>query len=220
MTYGIKILGGVNNIQIDSDGSNIGLYIVDSGTGSTIPGTVANTFFDKLIAINYVPSSGSVNTLFFNKATTPWTVVNFSGTATPVDWVILDSFPATVSNSGYGVQVFNADGDVCLDTEALQNDGASFTDFAIVGTFSGNPYEDSGPLTTDPTDYVLMNHSSWGPAGETIKIGYFFDNNPNNSLAGIYHYAFNVRFNPRNGQSIERYWTNFVNLFSLKIGSV
>ena len=220
MTYGIKIFGGVDNIQIDSDRSNIGIRIVDSGTSSTITGTVANIFFDKLIAINYIPSSGNQNPLFFNKATTPWTVVNFGGISTPVDWVILDTFPTTASTSGYGVQVFNADGDVCFDTEVLQNDGASFTDFALLGTFSGNPIEDLGPLTTDPTDYVIMNHSTWGSAGETIKIGYLFDNVPTNTLEGIYHYAYNVRYNPRNGLSTERYWTNFVNLFSFKIGSV
>lgn len=220
MTYGIKILGGVDNIQIDSDRSNVGLKIIDSGTSSTIPGTVANTFFDKLIAINYIPASGSVFPLFLNKATTPWSVVNFNGTAIPVDWVILDTFGNTPSTSGYGIQIYNADGDISFDSQALQNDGASFTDFALYGTFSGNPYEDSGPLTPTTTDYVLMNHSTWGPAGDTIKIGYLFDNSSNNALTGIYHYAYNVRFNPRNGLSVERYWTNFVNLFSFKIGSV
>lgn len=210
MTYGVRIQGAIGNLQIDSDRSIVGLRLVDSGTSSTITGTVANTFFNKIVAISYQPSAGGVVDLFINKATTPWTVVNYSGTAVSVDWAIISTFPNIPSTSGYGIQVFNADNDLSFDSKLVFQDGVSITDFATPLTFTGNPATDSAPFTPRLADYVIVNHSEWYPSATNRRTGYRFDNN---TLNGIYHFSQSV------GRT-ERYWTNFVVLIALKIGSV
>lgn len=214
MAYGISIEGGVGNFQINSDTSNIGFKVVNSGTSSDLPGTSAGLGGDKLFAIRYTPSSGTVKNLFVNKQLTPWRVVEENGTFFSVDWVELELFPATPVASGYGIQIFNKDGDLTFDSQNILNQGATFKEFATPGSVSGDPAQADGPLTPNLSEYGTIQHSF---IGSDTYSGYQFANNFF-SRHGIYHLSYFIL--DIFGQPAASYLPNLSDLFAIEIGSV
>ena len=214
MGYGISIEGGVGNFQINSDTSNIGFKVVASGTSSDLPGTTAGIGGDKLFAIQYTPPSGTVKNLFVNKELTPWRVVDENGNPFSVNWVELELFPATPVASGYGIQIFNKDGDLTFDSSNILNQGATFKEFANAFTISGNPGAADGPLTPNLSEYGTINHTLYIA---NIYVGYQFANNFF-SRHGIYYLGY-VEIDVF-GATTTSYINNLSDLFAIEIGSV
>lgn len=214
MTYGISIEGGVGNFQINSDTSNIGFKVVNSGTSSDLPGTSAGLGGDKLFGIRYTPPSGTVKRLFVNKQVTPWRVVEEDGAFFSVDWVELELFPATPVASGYGIQIFNKDGDLTFDSQNILNQGATFKEFVTPGSVSGDPALADGPLTPNLSEYGTIQHSF---IGSDTYSGYEFANNFF-SRHGIYHLSYFII--DIFGQDAASFLPNLSDLFAIEIGSV
>lgn len=215
MTYGISIQGGIGNFQINSDTSNIGFKVVNSGTSSDLPLTSAGLGGDKLFAIRYTPPSGTVKNLFVNKQLTPWRVVEENGTFFSVDWVELELFPATPVASGYGIQMFNKDRDLTFDSQNILNQGATFKEFALAGSVSGDPSAADEPLTPDLNEYATIQHS-FIQSGQSYS-GYRFANNFF-SQHGIYNLSYILI--DVFGSPVTSYLPNFSDLFAIEIGSV
>lgn len=214
MAYGISIEGGIGNFQINSDTSNIGFKVVNSGTSSDLPGTSAGLGGDKLFGIRYTPPSGTVKNLFVNKQLTPWRVVEENGTFFSVDWVELELFPSTPVASSYGIQIFNKDGDLTFDSQNILNQGATFKEFIETDTVSGNPAQADGPLTPNLSEYGTINHALY--IGN-VYVGYQFANNFFNRQ-GIYFLGY-VEIDL--GSTITTsYLPNLSDLFAIEIGSV
>lgn len=214
MAYGISIEGGIGNFQINSDTSNIGFKVVNSGTSSDLPGTSAGLGGDKVFAIQYTPPSETVKNLFVNKQLTPWRVVEENGTFFSVDWVELELFPATPVASGYGIQIFNKDGDLTFDSQNILNQGATFKEFATAASMSGDPAQADGPLTPNLSEYGTIQHSFI--AGNTYS-GYRFANNFF-SQHGIYNLSY-IEIDVF-GSNVASYLPNLSDLFAIEIGSV
>jgi hypothetical protein len=214
MGYGISIEGGVGNFQINSDTSNIGFRVVASGTSSDLPGTTAGLGGDKLFAIRYTPPSGTVKNLFVNKQVTPWTIVDENVTAVAVEWIELDLFPATPIASGYGIQIFNKDGDLAFDSQNILNNGATFKEFANAFTVSGDPSQAAGPLTPNLSEYATIAHSF---IGSDTYSGYRFANNFF-SQHGIYNLSYIII--DVFGSPAISYLPNLSDLFAIQTGSV
>ena len=213
MTYGISIEGGIGNVQITSDTSNIGFRVVNSGTSSDLPGTSAGLGGDKLFAIQYTPPAGTFKNLYVNKQGTSWVVVDQNGNPFSVNWVELGLFPATpVASSGYGIQIFNKNGDLAFDSSSIVSKGATFKEFANAFTVSGNPSQAEGPLTEDLSEYVTIAHAVFA-AGNTYS-GYHFSNG-SGGRTGVYHIFF-VNL----GGFGSGYIKNLSDLFAIKIGSI
>ena len=213
MTYGISIEGGIGNVQITSDTSNIGFRVVNSGTSSDLPGTSAGLGGDKLFAIQYTPPSGTFKNLYVNKQGTSWVVVDQNGNPFSVNWVELELFSeATPSSTGYGIQIFNKDGILAFDSGNVLNKGATFKEFANAFTVSGNPSQAEGPLTEDLSEYVTIAHAVFA-AGNTYS-GYHFSNG-SGGRTGVYHIFF-VNL----GGFGSGYIKNLSDLFAIKIGSI
>lgn len=217
MSYGIEITGGIGNLQISSDRSMTAFRVINSGSSSTITG-VSGTAPDYLVAISYEPANnGEFKNIAINKTTSEWTVVDENGSAVDVNWVVLDLFKsATASTSGYGIQIFNADNDLAYDSQLLlaENQGVTFKETAAPLTFSGNPFNDTNPLTSNLKEYVTVNHCIYAPG---IFIGYRFAKNTTYA-SGISHFSY-IEFSIEFGNTTS-YLSNFSDLFALKIGIV
>jgi hypothetical protein len=217
MSYGIEINGGIGNLQISSDRSMTAFRVIDSGSSSTITG-ISGTAPDYLVAISYEPANnGDFKNIAINKLTSDWTVVDENGSAATVNWVVLDLFKsAAASTSGYGIQIFNASSELAYDSQLLlvENQGVTFKETAAPDTFSGNPLNDSNPLTSNLAEYVTVNHCSYTPE---LFIGYRFAKNTT-FASGISHLSY-LEF-PTEFGSVVSYLPNLSDLFAIKIGSV
>jgi hypothetical protein len=228
MAYGIQIFNGSDVLQIDSDRKMSGLNVVNSSlfagqsAGSTIPGTTVG-FSPNLILINYsgTLSPGSAQYVFINKNTDDWSVVDLNGNPVNVDWAILEPFSRqTPSSSGYGIQIWNSSGELAFDSGLINNGGFTFKNYALPLTFSGNPAQDSGPLTTNLSEFVSVETSNYVP--DNIRMGFLFANQyviGGTAQTGIFFVGeFSIDFLGTGGQ-----WSalgNISQIFSGTIGSV
>lgn len=212
MTYGISIQGGIANYQIDSDTSNIGFRVVNSGTSSAITGS-SGTGGTKLYAIQYTPPAGTFKNLYIKKTVTPWKIVDQNGVDFATNWVELELFSqATPSSTGYGIQIFNKDGILAFDSGNVLNNGATFKEYEEAFTVSGDPSLASGPLTSNLSEYATIAHAVFA-AGNTYS-GYHFSNG-SGGRTGVYHIFF-VNLGGFGGYYIK----NLCALFAIQLGSV
>ena len=215
MTYGISIQGGIANYQIDSDTSNIGFRVVNSGTSSAITGS-SGTVGNKLYAIQYTPPAGTFKNLYIKKSVAPWKIVDQNGVDFAANWVELELFSqATPSSTGYGIQIFNKDGILAFDSGNVLNNGATFKEYAETQTVSGDPSLASGPLTEDLSEYATIAHAIllFDEAGNTYS-GYHFSNG-SGGRTGVYHIFF------VNVSGFGSYYIkNLCALFAIQLGSV
>jgi hypothetical protein len=213
MTYGISIQGGIANYQIDSDTSNIGFRVVNSGTSSAITGS-SGTGGTKLYAIQYTPPAGTFKNLYIKKTVTPWKIVDQNGVDFATNWVELELFSeATPSSTGYGIQILNKDGILAFDSGNVLNNGATFKEYEEAFTVSGDPSLASGPLTTNLSEYATIAHAVFA-AGNTYS-GYHFSNG-SGGRTGVYHIFF-VNLGGFGGGG---YIKNLCALFAIQLGSV
>lgn len=183
MTYGVLFKNANSNVQIDSDSTGTGLVVVDSGTGTSLGQSV--DLANKLVFAR--PTSTEVPTYFFAKlgtvasnGTQTVQFVDDAGNAVTANWIIAEvASELTASSSGYGLQIFNSNGDLAFESTAYNGDGGlNITDYLAAGDGSG----DFDLIDTDTSKYAMMNTSSWF---SNFRQGYFYGN-PNNSGTGIY----------------------------------
>lgn len=222
MTYGIEINGGGNVLQIASNRVMSGFNITSLGAGSTIPGTVGSSFSPKIILVKpSTPSSGSKQEVYLNKQTTPWSVVNENGTSITVNYAIVESFKDsnnTPTTGTYGIQIFDANGDIAFDSGAVGTDGITLTSSAEANVFSGD-YLIDDPLVTDLSQYVSIETSFF--LNDNFELGFVYANNytvGSNTRNGIYYtgrFFFDIF-----GQPYSSYLTNMGQIYTAKVGSV
>jgi len=222
MTYGIEINGGGNVLQIGSNRVMSGFKISSLGAGSTIPGTTANNFSPKIILVKpSTPASGAKQEVYINKQTTPWSVVNENGTSITISYAIIESFKDsnnTPTTGTYGIQIFDANGDIAFDSGAVGTDGITLTSSAEAGAFSGD-YLINGPLVTDLSQYVSIETSFF--SDNNFEYGFVYANNytiGSNTRNGIYYtgrFFFDIF-----GQLYSSYLTNMGQIYTAKVGSV
>ena len=220
MTYGIQIDTSNGNVQIDSNTNGKGLIVIDSGSASSLPSAVnLNEVFvfarpstasgNNYLAVDRgTPDANGNQTVAFKKA---------DGTALTVDYIVSKvSNAQTSSSSGYGVQVFNSDGDLAFDSGLFTGDGGfGVTDF--LGARQGTGVYDL--ITTEERRYALINttnHELESNVG--LNLFFVFVNTTNTSYAskGIY-FAGRFQF----GNPIQfQYIPNLGAILIAEVGSV
>ena len=191
MSYGIQIISGNGNTQIDSNTSGTGLIVIDSGTSTSTPSRVNldhDFVFIRPTATtgnNYVTVSRGTadsNGDYFISFTRP------DGSAINCDFIIAQTaIVQTQSSGGYGIQIFNPDGDLAFDSGLYTGDGGfgitSFLDsFEATGNFD--------LMSTDVTEFGSVNFMLFGTA---LNAGLVFVNDYNSHTStnvqsnGIYY---------------------------------
>jgi len=199
MTYGIQIDTGNGNVQIDSNTNGKGLIVVDSGTASTLPSALnlddvfvfarpTATVGQNYLAVERgTPNSNGEQTISFKKS---------DGTALNVDYIITKvSTAQTASTTGYGVQIFNSDGDLAFDSGLYTGDGGfGVTDF--LGSRQGSGQYDL--ISTADRNYALINstnHELETEVGLHLFFVFVSTTNASYSQKGIY-FAGRFQFQP------------------------
>lgn len=223
MSYGIKIISGNGNTQIDSNTSGTGLIVIDSGTATGTPSRVNldhDFVFIRPTATsgnNYVtvsrgtPNSNGDYFISFTRA---------NGSAINCDFIIAKTASEQIQSSGgYGIQIFNPDGDLAFDSGLYTGDGGfgvtSFLDsFEATGNFD--------LMSTDVTEFGSVNFmiSSGGvlAAGLVFVNDYNSHTNTNVQSNGIYYFGtFTINFGYGNQVSP---LTNLSAIFIAETGSV
>lgn len=224
MAYGINVQTANGNVQLDSTTTNSGLTIIDSGSIST-SGSISYKKSTQLLFCKPTSSTANVQMGLVQTSSNSggsevvqtYQVRNATGSNVAVDYV-LGQFSNSLSatTSGYGIQVFNSDGDLAFDSEQFNGDGGfGMTDFAPDGTFSG--YYNF--IDSDRTKYTLLN-GTFGSLGSgyTSFIGINYTGSSASSFysngTGIYYLGYLYIFN---GAS---YFPNWGSIFLGKGGSV
>lgn len=218
MAYGASVLGGNGFVQLDSSTTNSGLTIIDAGSISS-SGSITFTKSTQFLFCR--PTSSSTTTIGLTQTSSGSTTTsqtfeirNRQGSRVPVDYV-LGQFSSSLSatTSGYGIQVFNSDGDLAFDSEQYNGDGGfGLTDYVPDGTFAG--YYNF--IDNDQTKYALMNGTFAYQTTSFIGIVYSGSAStaPYSSGTGIYYLGYITIFN---GAS---YFPNWGSIFLGQGGSV
>lgn len=190
MSYGILINNANNNVQIDSTTTARGVIVTDTGTGNN-----AGYVDIKKELIFAKPNSGSGNQhigarlgAVQSNGTQYMEFRNDNGNTVSCDFIkCVVSDELTQSSSGYGVQIFNSDGDLAYDTGQYTGDGGiGITDFAAAFSLDGD-YEQ---FDTDTSKFGFMNNTY---QNTDFFIGYFYVNNASgtNKVAtnGLYYHG-------------------------------
>lgn len=220
MSYGIQIDSGNGNVQINSNTNGKGLIVIDSGTASSLP-TLVNldevfvfarptaTVGQNYLAIDRgTPNANGEQTIDFKRS---------DGTSLNVDYIISKvSNAQTAASSGYGVQVFNIDGDLAFDSGLFTGDGGfGITDFLQSRAGSGQ-YD---LITTADRNYALINstnHELESNVGLNLFFVFVSTTNSSYSQKGIY-FAGRFQFgNPIQYQAIP----NLGAILIAEVGSV
>ena len=199
MSYGISFETPNGNVQIDSDTTNTGLIVLASAVS-----TATISSFDPVNEMLFAkPSSTSYTTQFIALKPTggqamgasgSYAFVDSSGTATNVSYIkakYSDIQAGTgTGSSGYGVKVFNSNGDIAYDS-GFYNGNGGIGIISLNAGYTLNGYGSAGgtnsKITTDATKYASMNGSFYS---SNIFFGYEFkrDTGSNNDH-GIYYQA-------------------------------
>ena len=178
MTYGIQIDSGNGNTQIDSNTNAKGLIVIDSGTATVTPRRI--NLNEELVFARPSTSSGN-NYLAIERGSADANGERFlsfkrsDGTALNTDFIIAKvSNQQTASSSGYGVQVYNSEGDLAFDSGLFTGDGGfGVTDF--LEAYSGSGQYDL--ISTEERNYVLVNSTNHELETDVgINLAFYFVN--------------------------------------------
>jgi hypothetical protein len=170
MGYGIEILTANGNLQINSDYTDSGFIVTDKFSSTS---TVT---YDKTKDFVFArPASGGGNVSAGLSANTGTGVVtrtfqNVSGSSVNME-VIKGRFASEfTASTGYGLQVFNSDGDLAFDSGQYTGDGGfNVTDY--IPTFEENGYGSiTDPMTTDGRKFVSMDNTYIDNSGDGFYI--------------------------------------------------
>ena len=193
MGYGIEILTGNGNLQINSDYTDSGFIVIDKFSSTT---TINYDRSKDLIFAR--PASGGGNVTVGLSTTTATGVVtrtfqDTSGSSVNME-VIKGRFCSELTAStGYGLQVFNSDGDLAFDSGNFTGDGGfNLTDY--IPTFQENGQVSLGdPMTTDGRKFVNMDTTFIDNSGDGFYIQYIF-RDAGTSEGIFFESYFNVTF--------------------------
>ena len=203
MAYGIQIFSANGNIQLDSTTTNSGLIVVDAAASSQ----TVDAILDKELVFAKPVATGSAVTMGWTgsgqagsynpSVNTTYTFRNVSGTPIACSYIkVKVANELTASTSGYGLQVYNDDGDLAFDSGLYNGDeGFGITDFVKGGDFNG--YYNF--IDSDIDKYCLMNLTYAMGAGFGYR-GYVYKNTTNTSAPmtsgkGIYYLGYLMIFN-------------------------
>jgi hypothetical protein len=193
MSYGIEILSGNGNLQLNSDYSDSGFIVIDKFSSTS---TITYDRSKDLIFAR--PASGGGNVIAGLSASTASGVVtrtfqNISGNSVNME-VIKGRFASDqTATTGYGLQVFNSAGDLAFDSGLYTGDGGfNVTDY--VPTFEENGYGTlTDPITTDARTFVNMDTTYIDNSGDGFYICYRWKDDGTNEGITFISY-FNVTF--------------------------
>jgi hypothetical protein len=196
MAYGIRIESGNGSLQIDSDTTNVGLIVIDKISSSS---SITYDTSKDLIFARPASGGGSVSVgLSINSNTGSITrtfrTPNGNNTLTNME-IIKARFAkqTTAATSGYGLQIFNADGDLAFDSEGYNGDaGLNITHYFPRGSEDGRGLV-TDPLTTDGRKFALFNHTSINSANAGLHQGYTFTDSGTNDGIAFFNYI-NIEF--------------------------
>jgi len=203
MAYGVQILSANGKVQLDSTTTNSGLIVVDTAVSSATVSAVLDKelVFAKPVATGSAITmgwSGSGTNGSYNPAVnTTFTFRSSAGTAINCSYIkVKVASELTANTSGYGVQVYNEDGDLAFDSGLYNgNEGFGVTNFVKGGDFNGNYNFIEG----DIDKYCLMN-PTYALNASTGFRGYIYKNTntttaPYTSGKGIYFLGYIILFN-------------------------
>ena len=173
MTYGLKVIDDNENTILDSSINGLsGLRIRASGTGTTASVTPGFDSSKELLFINVQPTSGNEQAVVPDFTTSPGTPTfrqTFGTGTVTVNWAIVERFvdAGTVSPEGYGLKVFDANGDLQFNSDLFEGEGGiSLSGIRQAFTLIGKPESDGyASLSTDITEYVEVSWGIWGGSG-------------------------------------------------------
>lgn len=122
MTYGISITSGFDTTQIDSNTTLSYLKVVSIGSAQTLSGVPGS----RLVCIKPPTGANDPNFAYgaLKSGTGPFTY-NFykmgQTSLTTVDYVILEPVKAGSPSPGYGLQVYNTEGELAFDSGIFVN---------------------------------------------------------------------------------------------------
>jgi hypothetical protein len=189
MAYGINFETANGNVQIDSTTTNTGLIVLSSVASSqTVTfdqqkefcfARPASTTYTGEIPIGLRSISGSetgIQAYYFEKP---------DGTKVNTNYIIGKWANEQVTSSGgYGVQIFNADGDLAYDSGLYTGDGGlGIVAFWPAGQLSG--YGSTGTTSQMTTDYTLFANMNGTYVTTDAVEGSYYVNIFKKSAAGI-----------------------------------
>lgn len=194
MTYGIEILSGNGNLQINSAYTDSGFIVTDTFT------SVNSITYDRSKDLVFArPASGGGNQ-YVGLSTTSGTgsvtrtFQDTSGNSVNMQ-VIKGRFASefTASTSGYGIQIFNSGADLAFDSQQYSGEGGfSVTDYVPAFDLNGQ-VSISDPITTDARKYANMDPTLIDNSGDGFYMQYLFRDAGTNE--GIFWESyFNVTF--------------------------
>ena len=186
MAYGLEIFNGNGDLQLSTTSTNKGFIVTDSGTATSTPNKL--DFEKELLFCR--PASRTNNKYMFGVMGTKdsfgkrhMAFKDSFGSNLSCDFIVAKvSTEFTQSSSGYGIQVFNSEGDLSFDSGLYQGDGGiGITDYLQARTGSG----DFDLLDTDRDKYALMNNSFFNEGA--FEVGYYYGTNLQQT--GIFYYG-------------------------------
>lgn len=201
MAYGIQIFSANGNVQIDSSTTNSGLIVVETAASAQ----TVDAVLDKELVFAKPVATGSAVVMGWSAGTTgsynpavntTFTFRNSYGTTINCSYIkVKVASELTASSSGYGLQVYNDDGDLAFDSGLYTGDeGFGITDFVAGNGFNGN----YNFMDSDIDKYCLMNPTFALSASSGFR-GYIYKNTtsttaPYTSGKGIYFWGYIVIF--------------------------
>jgi len=222
MAYGISYETPNGNVQIDSDTTNTGLIVISSAASAQ------SVSFDVTTEMCFAKPSSTTYTQqlvglrLVNASTNTYNFEDTTGNLVNTEYIIAKwSNELTTSNSGYGLQVFNVDGDLAYDSTLYTgNGGVGIVGYAPQQSLSGAGSSSTSSLVdSDPDLYYNMNQT-FATASASQFIGYDFVKDASIGQGiGTYWMAYLV-FTGFNGGSQTISIANFTPRFVAEGGSV
>jgi len=216
MGYGIEILTGNGSLQINSDYTDSGFIVTDkiSSTSTVTYDRSKDLVFARpasgggivFVGLSITTATGSVTRTFQDT----------SGSSVNME-VIKGRFCSELTaSSGYGLQIFNSDGDLAFDSGQFTGDGGfNLTDY-IPSTQVNGQISLSSPLTADGRKYANMDTTAIDNSGDGFYIQYCFRDSGTDD--GIFFESyFNLTFE---GGTIASFLSNYNPILLGEGGSV
>jgi len=193
MGYGIEILSGNGNLQINSDYPDSGFIVTDKFSSTS---TITYDRSKDLVFARPASGGGDVSAGLSSSTGTGNVTRTFqttSGTSVNME-VIKGRFCSELTAStGYGLQIFNVDGDLAFDSGAYTGDGG-FNVTEYVPKFQENGQGIvTDPITTDARKFVNMDTTVIDNSGEGFYTYYRWKDDGSNEGITFIQY-FNITF--------------------------
>ena len=232
MAYGISFETANGNVQIDSSTTNSGLIVLASAASSStvtfdpqkelvFAKPASTTYTNQKVAIAYPSTYGWSGSGTF-------TFAEPDGTAVLMNYIVAKwSNEQTASSSGYGLQVYNSDGDLAFDSGLYNNNGGvGIIAFAAQQSLSGyGSFGVTSRMSTDTTKYYSMN-GSYTTSNNSVFFGTEFNNSTSTANGsggkGVYWLSYFTGYTFGGGGfgSFTSYIANFTPRYIAEGGSV